>query len=79
MSGFQFKTPEVQRAWDNFIDVFACADGGVDLIKLRSFIDQYDRLADSDRSAGQIIDVIYKFNRLVEIATDRIDLRKQEN
>jgi hypothetical protein len=61
--------PETKASRDNIMDVFAGADGGVDFINFNCFLEEFDkRAANGDKDAEEILQVVHRFNRLLNVA-----------
>lgn len=65
-------SPDLQKAFDNILDCFGGADGGVAFIKLKVMLETFDEQSKEDNPEGnkayQIIRVVHQFNKLIEIA-----------
>jgi len=49
-------------------DVFSGADGGDCFVQLRAFLEQVEKQAkNGDESAKEILDVVYRFSRLLDV------------
>lgn len=64
-------TPEVKSSLDNILSTFGGEDGGLAFVAFYSLVEQLDKQwNDGDDAAGQLLDIIIKFNRLIEIANN---------
>lgn len=60
---------DTKKALDNITDCMAGDDGCIRYIKLMSFLNHFDKLAkEGDAGAKQILDVMHRFSRLINIA-----------
>lgn len=66
-----FKSSELQEHFDNILDTFGGADGGVRFIKLKMLLNTMEKHADNgDTSAKMILDMMIRFSRLINVAND---------
>ena len=63
-------TPETHAAMDLILSTFGGEDGGGAYVKLCTLVEELDVRANSgfDKSAYQLVGVVLKFARLIEIA-----------
>lgn len=63
-----------KQAIDNIMDVFTGADGGVDFVMFKGFIETLDYQAQQDSnpslniSSNKILEVLFRFSKLLDIA-----------
>ena len=77
MSDTQLRT-ETKEALDNIMDVLSGKDGGISFICLMAFLRDIDsRAAAGDMAAEQVIDVMLRFNRLIEVAINTTQFKKE--
>jgi len=62
--------PATEEALINIMDCVAGADGGMSFINLRGLIEDMDS-RDGDAGAEQIVEVVKRFSRLIEVANKR--------
>ena len=68
---WDFKTKEVEDAFNNVLDTFAAADGGKRFVYTKILLAEMDRKAEKgDFHAEQILNVLLKFSRLIDIANN---------
>ena len=61
--------PETQKAFNQIVDTFSNA--GLEFINFMSMIRGLDEQAgNGDQGAKQILDIMFRFNRLIEVASD---------
>lgn len=61
--------PRLDEAFNSITDCFTAADGGAEFVHLQSFIEEFDRRhAAGDAAAGKVIEVVYQFARLIQVA-----------
>ena len=61
--------PEVQKDFDEILNVMTGTDGGVAFVKLRVFLDSFDeRAANGDEDAAQIVLIMRRFANIVRYA-----------
>jgi len=61
--------PETHAAMDLILSTFGGEDGGGSYVRLCTLVEGLDiRAADGDKSATQLVGVVLKFARLIEIA-----------
>jgi len=71
MSTFIKESP-IQNSIVRIIDVFACTDGGVELVKVKTAMLNLEKLAyEGDDSAQHLVSIILQFERLVNILAQR--------
>jgi len=59
--------PETKKAFNNILDTFSGADGGVRFAYFSSFIKSFDeQAANGNDSAKQLIMVMDRFSRLID-------------
>lgn len=67
-------SPELQNAFDNILDCFGGADGGIAFIKLKVMLEDFDKQSQEHTPEGntafQVLRVVHQFNRLIELAGD---------
>jgi len=58
-------------ALDNIVDCFSCADGGIHFMSVTQLIEEFDKRAeDGDKAAERLIEVVYQFNRLINVTEE---------
>lgn len=64
---------ELDAAFQNILDCFTGADGGGSFMDFKIMIEDLERQAIEERdvAAAEIIQSLYRFNRLINIAVDR--------
>lgn len=61
--------PKTEAAFTNLLDTFTGADGGGRFVFLRSFVETLDaKAAAGDEAAKQVIEVVFQFSRLINLA-----------
>ena len=66
---WNFKTKEVEDAFNNVLDTFAAADGGKRFIYTKMLLAEMDKKAEEgDFHAEQILNVLLKFSHLINLA-----------
>lgn len=59
-------------AFDNILDTFGGADGGVSFINLKWMIENMDSLSDQgEEHATEIIKVMLRFSKLIDVANGK--------
>jgi hypothetical protein len=67
-------TPALKKELDNIMDVFTGADGGGDFCKLRFALEAFEaNVQTGNEAAQQIIDVVVRFSKLLDIVKDRVN------
>ena len=62
----------MKEAIDDIMDTFGGADGGISFINLRTLLERVDKLCENgDTYAQEILETVYKFQRLIAIAQPR--------
>ena len=72
--GLNMKTtnPRLDEAFHSILDCFTGTDGGARFMHLQCFIEEFDRrAANGDKAAAQITEVVYQFDRLIQIANSK--------
>lgn len=63
---------KLKEAINDIMDTFAGADGGISFVNLRSILENMDKEAgNGNLSAQEILEVVYRFHRLVKMAQGR--------
>lgn len=60
-------TADVENNIKRLVDVFACSDGGVEFIHVRSAFETIARQADTDADSAVIIKILNDFRTLIDI------------
>lgn len=68
MRAIETARPEVQAAMEYIVDVIACADGGVSFHNFLMAINRWTAEEENKPAAGQLLDLIVKFSRLLKAA-----------
>lgn len=64
------KYPELKATMEAIVDCIACGDGGMQFVQLHHCLEQLaEQEAAGDNAAGQVLDVVRKFHRLIQVAT----------
>jgi hypothetical protein len=64
----QWNTPGVGVAFNNILDTFTGADGGVRFAKLMWFLADLDvRASNGDKDAEEVLKVVIRMSRLIDI------------
>lgn len=64
-----FKNPELQEHFDNILDTFSGADGGIRFVKFKWMLNDLEHQASSgDESAQKILDIVEQFSRMITVA-----------
>lgn len=64
-------TERVKLQLDTFVDVFACADGGLGLVKYKMKMEQIAKQADDgDEKAIELVDRVEQVSRLVRFLSE---------
>jgi hypothetical protein len=62
-----------QAAFQNILDCFSGADGGVKFAILNAHIKQIDKQAlNGDKSSEELILIMSRFSKLIDVLTERI-------
>jgi len=65
---------KTKKSFDDISDIFTGEDGGVSFIKLKQFVEEFDKkAANGDEAARQIIDIVTNFSKLVFVAINTYD------
>jgi hypothetical protein len=60
---------ELKETIDYIMDIFAGADGGIGFVNLLALLREVEQqLEEGEQEAAEILQVIYRFKRLLEIA-----------
>lgn len=59
---------ETKKAWRNVIDTFTGADGGVRFVRVMGLIEGFDKAADKDADAQKVIEILWRFSKLIDVA-----------
>lgn len=60
-----------QQSFDNILDTFSGADGGGRFVMFKSMLEALSNQADEgDKAAGQLMEIVVRFSRLIDISTD---------
>jgi hypothetical protein len=63
--------PHIQAEFDLIIDTITCADGGLNFMRLRNFLDEFDRRAASgDKDAEGVILIMRRFANIVKLTQE---------
>jgi len=66
------KNKKYDQEFNNILDTFGGADGGVSFVRLQSFLkDIENRWLDGDKDSGLILDIMSRFSKLIDIANER--------
>lgn len=64
--------PITKKAFDNILDCFDGADGGISFVNVRILIERMDELAEErtpeGHAASKVIDVMLRFSKLIDVA-----------
>jgi hypothetical protein len=74
MESFKFKTDELDTAFNNILDTFGGADGGISFVRFRSFLEKLENpkcIADEE-SSNKLIKIVLQFNKMIDIANGRL-------
>lgn len=64
--------PKLDEAFNEIMDCFTGADGGVEFTNLKWFLEEFDKRAKSgDLAATKILEVVYQFHKLIKIANSK--------
>lgn len=61
-------TEKTKKALDNILDCFGGADGGASFVRLKWFLEDLDERQETDPVAEQILEVMFRFSRLIDVA-----------
>lgn len=65
-------TPITEKAFQNILDCFTGADGGIAFINTKLLIEEIDKRAEEQtpdgHAASQVIDVVLRFSKLIDVA-----------
>jgi hypothetical protein len=66
-----FKDRKLQEQFDNILDTFTGADGGVKFVYLRLMLEELERRSDesNDPHAEQLLAIIGQFSRMIDVAS----------
>jgi len=68
--GAMIKNPELKAVMDNITDCIACGDCGVKLFRFLSGLNDIQAQAEEgSEAAHDVLDVVYKFERLIKALT----------
>ena len=61
--------PKTQKDFDNILDTFSGADGGIGFMGFRCLMEDMDaKAAKGDAGAAQVVAIMEKFSKLLDIA-----------
>lgn len=65
-----FKDRKLQEQFDNIMDTFGAADGGIKFIKLRQLLEELERRSDeeADQTAEKLLQIVGQFSRMIDVA-----------
>jgi hypothetical protein len=59
----------VKKSLDNILDTFGGVDGGISFVQLKTLVEQLASRAETgDESAAEVLNVMFRFERLIEVA-----------
>ena len=71
--------PETQLAIDRILDTFAGVGGGANYVKFMALVYAVDKqAAEGDTQAEEVVKVITRFSKLIEVAQTDIPRKKEE-
>ena len=64
-------TPELKQSFNNIMDCFTGADGGVAFVQLRYLLEDMDeRARQGDEHAVAVLQTVYHMDRLIKVANN---------
>ena len=69
----------MNNSFQNILDCFTGADGGVSFFKFQLFIDDMEKqFEEGSYAAGEILKIVDQFSRMIDIANEKVEM-KQSN
>jgi len=63
---------DTKQAFQQILDTFSGADGGISFVLLKTLVEELDQRAESgDQAAQRIVEVVYQFARLINLANSQ--------
>ena len=60
---------KTQKAFDNLLDTFSGADGGIRFVRFSGFLQELDlRASNGDQAAKELVNMVHCMSRLIDIA-----------
>ena len=70
---------DTNKAFLNILDCMTGADGALRFVRLKGFLENLDRMAlEGDMSAQEIILIVLRFSRIIDIANKDIAQKETE-
>lgn len=67
------------KEFQNIVDCITATDGGLSFIKLKIMIETLEeQYQEGDYQAGQILDIVTRFSRLIDVANEAIQHKNEE-
>ena len=69
----------MNNSFQNILNCFTGADGGISFIKFRLFIEDMEKQFEEGRyAAGEVLKIVDQFSRMIDIANEKVEM-KQSN
>ena len=69
----------MNKSFQNILDCFTAADGGVSFIKFQLFIEDMEKqFEEGSYAAGEVLTIMDRFSRMIDIANEKVEM-KQSN
>lgn len=66
---------KIEKELRLMVDLFSGGDGAVGYVQLRTFLDVMAERADNgDKAAVDVLDVVYRFNKLIDYAMSNVKM-----
>ena len=70
----------MESSFQNILNCFTGADGGVSFIKFRLFIEDMEKqFEEGSDEAGKVLTIMDRFSRMIDIANGNVDLKTPSN